>query len=412
MGSSSDREKDALLSYKYVSPPLSICERLWLDKFWDWTAEQYPRWLAPNVITLIGFAMILTSATLIFCYSPSLEGDAPSWVYLVCAACIFGYQTLDGSDGKQARRTKSGGPLGELCDHGCDALCSILLPLACFDGMGFTWNHPLTIATFVGAQSAFMLSNMVLCHTGRQMFFEFDAMEIELSAIVGLIVSGVFTTAVWKQTSFAVSVPSGALAALGAYGQKLRLTPPAADGSQDLTLYLRDLRYFVVLFMPINLCRYLHKMFSFYLAGKVNEVFSDVRLVLVSLRRRSQSLALRRSFGAAPPLSPYTCACPSRSPSSLPPLRRCTGKRSQTSFSNSSSSSCSTSPWSSPGSQPPRTPCRGRSGRSHGSSRLASHSGNSCFDSSASGLQRVSSRMPPSTCRLYSSSPSALCRSR
>ena len=269
-------EKDALVAYKYVSPPLSICERLWLDKFWDWCAEQYPRWLAPNVITLTGFAMILTSASLVFWYSPELKGDAPPWAYLVCAACIFGYQTLDGSDGKQARRTKSGGPLGELCDHGCDALCSILLPLACFDGMGFTWDHPLTIATFVGAQSAFMLSNMVLCHTGRQMFFEFDAMEIELSAILGLVLSGVFTTTVWKDVSVAVPVPGGVLAALGDFGSKLRLDAAASGGGQELTLYLRDVRYAVLFFMPVNLARYIHKMFSFYLSGKINTVFSNV----------------------------------------------------------------------------------------------------------------------------------------
>lgn len=32
------------------------------------------------------------------------------------------YQTLDSIDGKQARRTNSSSPLGELFDHGCDAV--------------------------------------------------------------------------------------------------------------------------------------------------------------------------------------------------------------------------------------------------------------------------------------------------
>ena len=35
---------------------------------------------------------------------------------------IFIYQTLDAIDGKQARRTGSSSPLGELFDHGCDSL--------------------------------------------------------------------------------------------------------------------------------------------------------------------------------------------------------------------------------------------------------------------------------------------------
>jgi ethanolaminephosphotransferase len=35
---------------------------------------------------------------------------------------LFTYQTLDAIDGKHARRTGAGSPLGELFDHGCDAL--------------------------------------------------------------------------------------------------------------------------------------------------------------------------------------------------------------------------------------------------------------------------------------------------
>ncbi len=36
--------------------------------------------------------------------------------------CLFAYQSLDSIDGKQARRTGMAGPLGELFDHGCDAI--------------------------------------------------------------------------------------------------------------------------------------------------------------------------------------------------------------------------------------------------------------------------------------------------
>jgi hypothetical protein len=32
------------------------------------------------------------------------------------------YQSLDAIDGKQARRTGMAGPLGEMFDHGCDAI--------------------------------------------------------------------------------------------------------------------------------------------------------------------------------------------------------------------------------------------------------------------------------------------------
>lgn len=48
--------------------------------------------------------------------------QAPLWAYLLCAVGLFIYQSLDAIDGKQARRTNSSSPLGELFDHGCDSL--------------------------------------------------------------------------------------------------------------------------------------------------------------------------------------------------------------------------------------------------------------------------------------------------
>ena len=44
------------------------------------------------------------------------------------AAGLFFYQSLDAIDGKQARRTGMAGPLGEMFDHGCDALNTTVCP--------------------------------------------------------------------------------------------------------------------------------------------------------------------------------------------------------------------------------------------------------------------------------------------
>jgi hypothetical protein len=43
------------------------------------------------------------------------------WLYLVGLLGHFLYQTFDAIDGKQARRTGTSSPLGQLFDHGCDA---------------------------------------------------------------------------------------------------------------------------------------------------------------------------------------------------------------------------------------------------------------------------------------------------
>ena len=48
--------------------------------------------------------------------------QAPRFSCFLCGLGLFVYQTLDAIDGKQARRTNSSSPLGELFDHGCDSL--------------------------------------------------------------------------------------------------------------------------------------------------------------------------------------------------------------------------------------------------------------------------------------------------
>jgi len=47
----------------------------------------------------------------------------------IYGVCIFVYQTLDNIDGKQARKTGNGTPLGLLFDHGCDSLTAGFLAI-------------------------------------------------------------------------------------------------------------------------------------------------------------------------------------------------------------------------------------------------------------------------------------------
>eukprot|EP00516_Mucochytrium_quahogii_P010024 CAMPEP_0203767742 /NCGR_PEP_ID=MMETSP0099_2-20121227/1173_1 /ASSEMBLY_ACC=CAM_ASM_000209 /TAXON_ID=96639 /ORGANISM=" , Strain NY0313808BC1" /LENGTH=351 /DNA_ID=CAMNT_0050664299 /DNA_START=152 /DNA_END=1207 /DNA_ORIENTATION=+ len=105
--------------------------------------------MAPNLVTLIGTFHLFVVATLAAVFDPHLKGEAPSWVYLVNAWCLFVYQTMDAVDGKQARRTGSSSPLGQLFDHGCDALGTtyIVIGLASILGFGASWQTVVTIAT-------------------------------------------------------------------------------------------------------------------------------------------------------------------------------------------------------------------------------------------------------------------------
>lgn len=83
----------------------------------------------PNMITLMGLMFIVANVVLLLYMDTDLLlkssaklPSVPNWVYFMFAFGLFMYQSLDAIDGKQARRTGTSSPLGELFDHGCDAL--------------------------------------------------------------------------------------------------------------------------------------------------------------------------------------------------------------------------------------------------------------------------------------------------
>jgi phosphatidylglycerophosphate synthase len=105
-------------------------------------------WLAPNLITTIGFSTIIASYCFFVAYSPNFVEDVPSWVYYCFAVMIFWYQILDNIDGRQARRTGSSSALGEFFDHACDSL---------FVTLAFV---PTLHAAGVGTWDAFLMYNI------------------------------------------------------------------------------------------------------------------------------------------------------------------------------------------------------------------------------------------------------------
>ncbi|KAH8682438.1 cholinephosphotransferase 1 [Xylariales sp. PMI_506] len=130
---------DALIhlkSYQYSSVDKSPISYYILRPYWNAFVEILPLWLAPNMVTLIGFFFILANVGLLVIYMPDLVGPAPSWLYLSFAFGLFMYQTMDNIDGKQARRTGTSSGLGELFDHGIDSLNCTLASLLETAAMG------------------------------------------------------------------------------------------------------------------------------------------------------------------------------------------------------------------------------------------------------------------------------------
>ena len=85
-----------------------------LNPFWTYLTECLPLWLAPNMVTTLGGVHCGVAYGILWYYCPDFDTTPPSWVIMLAAYCSFAYYTLDCMDGKQARRTGSSSPLGQL----------------------------------------------------------------------------------------------------------------------------------------------------------------------------------------------------------------------------------------------------------------------------------------------------------
>jgi ethanolaminephosphotransferase len=101
-------------------------------------------WVAPNLITFSGFMLTVINYLLIAFYDYDFSAAThthdnypiPSWVFLFAGVNVFVAYTLDGIDGKQARRTGTSTPLGELFDHGLDSFSSLFIMVFIFSLFG------------------------------------------------------------------------------------------------------------------------------------------------------------------------------------------------------------------------------------------------------------------------------------
>lgn len=117
-----DSKLKRLGEHKYSSSGSTLLDPI-MQKFWNWfVATCIPLWWAPNAMTLVGLAFNIITCSLLVYYSPDGKQEIPSYALVMAAIGLFIYQTLDACDGKQARRTGNSSPLGELFDHGCDAV--------------------------------------------------------------------------------------------------------------------------------------------------------------------------------------------------------------------------------------------------------------------------------------------------
>ncbi|CAK7271515.1 Phosphotransferase [Sporothrix epigloea] len=156
---------EGLKLYKYSGVDHSLTSKYILKPFYNnIVLPCFPIGMAPNLITLSGFMFVVANLLTLLWYNPTLDQDCPSWVYYSWAVGLFLYQTFDAVDGAQARRTRQSSPLGELFDHGVDALNTSLevLLFAGSQNMGQGWK---TVATLFASLMTFYVQTWEEYHT-------------------------------------------------------------------------------------------------------------------------------------------------------------------------------------------------------------------------------------------------------
>uniref|UniRef100_A0A8C5I0E7 Ethanolaminephosphotransferase 1 n=1 Tax=Gouania willdenowi TaxID=441366 RepID=A0A8C5I0E7_GOUWI len=186
------------------SNPLSVYV---MHPFWNLVVKFLPTWLAPNLITFTGFMFLVWNFLMLafydFDFTASSVGHehVPSWVWVSAGIFNFLAYTLDGVDGKQARRTNSSTPLGELFDHGLDSWACFFFVATVYSifgrgesGVGVaTLYYILWVVLF-----SFILSHWEKYNTGILFLpWGYDISQVTISVVY--VVTAVVGVETWYQ---------------------------------------------------------------------------------------------------------------------------------------------------------------------------------------------------------------------
>ncbi|XP_050326087.1 cholinephosphotransferase 1 isoform X4 [Bactrocera neohumeralis] len=190
-----------LSEHKYSCTSSSLLDP-WLQPWWNWLVSMTPLWLAPNLITIIGLIVNIVTTLILVSYSPDGKSAPPGWASLLCAFGLFVYQSLDSIDGKQARRTNTQSPLGELFDHGCDSISTVFVALsACISCQLGQYPNWLFFQCFC-AIGLFYCAHWQTYVSGTLRFGKIDVTEAQFTIMAIHIISAVFGSDVWQARMF------------------------------------------------------------------------------------------------------------------------------------------------------------------------------------------------------------------
>nr|AEE62957.1 unknown [Dendroctonus ponderosae] len=193
----SDSQLRRLGEHQYSCQSVSICDKM-LQPYWNWLVQKVPVWFAPNLLTIMGLVVNIFTALVLVGFSPDAKQEPPRWSCALCAIGLFVYQSLDAIDGKQARRTGSANPLGELFDHGCDSLSTVFVAVSACTAVQLG-NYPawMFFQCFC-AMSLFYCAHWQTYVSGTLRFGKVDVTEAQITIMSILLISAIFGPSIWS----------------------------------------------------------------------------------------------------------------------------------------------------------------------------------------------------------------------
>ncbi|XP_024886528.1 cholinephosphotransferase 1-like isoform X4 [Temnothorax curvispinosus] len=197
--------KDRLLSpgqlkrlseHKYSCTSSSLLDGL-LQPWWDWLVSKVPLWLAPNLITVVGLIINIVTTLILIYHSPDARIEPPRWACFLCALGLFIYQSLDAIDGKQARRTGTSTPLGELFDHGCDSISTVFVALSACVAVQLGFYPMWMFFQCFCAMTLFYCAHWQTYVSGSLRFGKVDVTEAQFTIIAIHLISAIFGPQIW-----------------------------------------------------------------------------------------------------------------------------------------------------------------------------------------------------------------------
>eukprot|EP00211_Chloroparvula_japonica_P005397 CAMPEP_0119133238 /NCGR_PEP_ID=MMETSP1310-20130426/13272_1 /TAXON_ID=464262 /ORGANISM="Genus nov. species nov., Strain RCC2339" /LENGTH=361 /DNA_ID=CAMNT_0007123925 /DNA_START=128 /DNA_END=1213 /DNA_ORIENTATION=- len=178
-----------------------------MQPFWRTAVMWLPEWMAPNLVTLLGFISMVCASAVVSFYSLDFSTPAPAWVYFFVSGALFFYQTMDALDGKQARRTGCSSPLGELFDHGCDAMMTVLIAVISCQVFQVGQSWPIVYLCVASPMLPFFATQWEEYHLNKFILGRLGVTEAQLILVVSYLTVGVMGPEFPKQLVLPAAVP-------------------------------------------------------------------------------------------------------------------------------------------------------------------------------------------------------------